>query len=173
MRAIKALERILATIPIMLGVAIIVFIFMRLTPGDPVDIMMGDASVSPGEIENLRKEFHLDKPLILNLRGGNPLDSQLFIYLGDVLRGDLGNSYIKRKPVAELIGEHLPATIELALGALIFGLAIAIPLVLVVASINIRIRKMEDLVASGLSRVLDTLRDATLAAPPQHEILRR
>jgi peptide/nickel transport system permease protein len=128
MRAIKVLERILATIPIMLGVAIIVFIFMRLTPGDPVDIMMGDASVSPGEIENLRREFHLDKPLVLNLQGGNPLDSQLFVYLGGVLRGDLGNSYIKRKPVAELIGEHLPATIELALGALIVGLVIAIPI---------------------------------------------
>jgi peptide/nickel transport system permease protein len=129
MRAIKVLERILATIPIMLGVAIIVFIFMRLTPGDPVDIMMGDSGyVSTEEMENLRREFHLDKPLILNLRGGNPLDSQLFIYLGDVLRGDLGNSYIKRKPVSELIGEHLPATIELALGALIFGLVVAIPI---------------------------------------------
>jgi peptide/nickel transport system permease protein len=45
-----------------------------------------------------------------------------------VLQGDLGNSYIKRKPVAELIGEHLPATIELALGALIFGLAVAVPI---------------------------------------------
>ncbi|MFB0537262.1 MAG: ABC transporter permease [Anaerolineae bacterium] len=129
MRAIKVLERVLATIPIMLGVAIIVFIFMRLTPGDPVDIMMGDSGyVSAEEIENLRREFYLDKPLILNLRGGNPLDSQLFIYLGGVLRGDLGNSYIKREPVSELIGEHLPATIELALGALVFGLAVAIPI---------------------------------------------
>jgi ABC-type dipeptide/oligopeptide/nickel transport system permease component len=61
MRAVKILERILITIPIMFGVAIIVFFFMRLTPGDPVDIMMGQGgAVSAGEIEQLRSEFHLD-----------------------------------------------------------------------------------------------------------------
>ena len=52
MRAVKILERILYTIPIMFGVAIIVFIFIRLTPGDPVDIMMGQGgAISAGEIE--------------------------------------------------------------------------------------------------------------------------
>ena len=119
MRAVKVLERILATIPIMLGVAVVVFVFMRLTPGDPVDIMMGDSGfVSAGEIENLRREFNLDKPIYV----------QLYLFLADAVRGDLGNSYVKRQPVSKLIREHLPATIELALGALIFGLVIAIPI---------------------------------------------
>lgn len=119
MRAAKVLERILTTIPIMFGVAIVVFFFMRLTPGDPVDIMMGDSGyVSEGEIENLRREFNLDKPLHL----------QLYLFLADAVRGDLGNSYIKRKPVNALIAEHLPATIELALGGLTFGLIVAIPI---------------------------------------------
>jgi peptide/nickel transport system permease protein len=119
MRAIKVLERVLAVIPIMFGVAIVVFLFMRLTPGDPVDIMMGGGGyVSEGEIENLRREFDLDKPLHV----------QLYIFLSHAIRGDLGNSYVKRAPVTELIAERLPATIELALGALIFGLVVATPI---------------------------------------------
>jgi peptide/nickel transport system permease protein len=119
MRAIKILERILYTIPIMLGVAVIVFIFMRLTPGDPVDIMMGQGgSISAGEIENLRREFHLDEPLT----------TQLWYFLRDVVQGDLGYSYIKKQPVTTLIGERLPATMELALGALFVALAVAFPI---------------------------------------------
>jgi peptide/nickel transport system permease protein len=119
MRAVKVLERVLAVIPIMFGVAIVVFLFMRLTPGDPVDIMMGESGyVSEGEIENLRREFNLDKPLHV----------QLALFLGGVVRGDLGNSYARRAPVSELIFERLPATIELALGALIFGLVVAAPI---------------------------------------------
>jgi peptide/nickel transport system permease protein len=119
MRAIKVLERVLAVIPIMFGVAIVVFFFMRLTPGDPVDIMMGEAGfVSEGEIENLRQEFNLDKPLHV----------QLYLFLAGVVRGDLGNSYVKHAPVSELIAERLPATIELALGALLFGLVVAVPI---------------------------------------------
>jgi peptide/nickel transport system permease protein len=119
MRLAKVLERVLAVIPIMLGVAIVVFLFMRLTPGDPVDIMMGEAGfVSEGEIENLRREFNLDQPLHV----------QLALFLGGVIRGDLGNSFARRTPVSELIAERLPATIELALGALIFGLVVAVPI---------------------------------------------
>lgn len=119
MRAVKILERILITIPIMLGVATAVFFFMRLTPGDPVDIMMGEAGyISPGEMENLRKEFHLDKPLVV----------QLGYFLADLAHGDLGSSYIQHRPVRDLILERLPATIELAFGALFFGLIIAIPI---------------------------------------------
>ncbi len=124
MRVVKILERMLAVVPIMFGVAIVVFLFMRLTPGDPVDIMMGEAGyVSEGEIENLRREFNLDKPL----------HEQLLLFLARAIRGDLGNSYVKRAPVTELIAERLPATVELALGALIFGLVVAVPIGIVSA----------------------------------------
>lgn len=119
MRAVKILERLLATIPIMFGVAIIVFFFMRLTPGDPVDIMMGQGgAVSVGEMERLREEFNLDKPLLV----------QLWLFLKDALRGDLGYSYVLKRPVTALIAERLPATIELAVGALLVSLAFAIPI---------------------------------------------
>ncbi|MFQ5768401.1 MAG: ABC transporter permease, partial [Acidobacteriota bacterium] len=119
MRAVKVVERILAAIPIVFGVAIVVFFFMRLTPGDPVDIMMGQSgAVSAGEMEQLRHEFHLDEPLYV----------QLWLFLEDVVRGDLGYSYVQKRPVSTLIAERLPATIELALGALIFGLVVAIPI---------------------------------------------
>lgn len=119
MRAVKVLERILATIPIMFGVAIVVFMFIRLTPGDPVDIMLGDSgTVTTGEMEQLRSEFHLDEPLHI----------QLWLFLKDAVRGDLGYSYVLKLPVTTLIAERLPATIELALGALFFSLIIAFPI---------------------------------------------
>ena len=119
MKAIKILERALVSVPIMFGVAIIVFLFMRLTPGDPVDIMMGrGGSVSAGEIEQLRSEFHLDQPLHI----------QLWLFLKDAVRGDLGYSYVQKTPVITLIKDRLPATIELALAALFFSLIIAFPI---------------------------------------------
>lgn len=119
MRAVRVLERVLITIPIMFGVAIVVFLFMRLTPGDPVDIMMGQGgAVTAGEIEHLRHEFHLDEPLPV----------QLWLFLKDAVRGDMGYSYVQKRPVGELIGERLPATIELAGGALFFALLVSIPI---------------------------------------------
>lgn len=119
MRAVKILERVLYTLPIMFGVAVIVFVFIRLTPGDPVDIMMGQGgAISAGEIENLRSEFHLDEPI----------STQLWYFLSDAVRGDLGYSYIKKQPVTTLIRERLPATIELATGALLFALIVAFPI---------------------------------------------
>jgi peptide/nickel transport system permease protein len=118
-RAVKILERVLYTVPIMVGVAVIVFIFIRLTPGDPVDIMMGQGgAISAGEIEQLRSEFHLDEPIA----------TQLWYFLSDAARGDLGYSYVKKQPVTKLIAERLPATIELAVGALIFALVLAFPI---------------------------------------------
>jgi peptide/nickel transport system permease protein len=119
MRLVKVIERILVMIPIVVGVAIVVFLFMRLMPGDPVDIMMGQGgTVSTGEMEQLREEFNLDKPLLVQLK----------IFLIDMLHGDLGNSYVQRRPVIEIIGERLPATFELALGGLIVSLIIAFPI---------------------------------------------
>lgn len=119
MRAVKTIERILYALPIMLGVAIIVFIFIRMTPGDPVDIMMGQGgTISAGEIEQLRSEFHLDEPI----------STQLWYFLRDAAQGDLGYSYVKKRPVTELISTRLPATIELAGGALLIALLVAFPI---------------------------------------------
>lgn len=119
MRAVKILERVLSTIPIMIGVAVIVFFFIRLTPGDPVDIMMGrGGAVSATEIEQLRHQFHLDQPLHV----------QLWYFLRDASHGNLGYSYIRNKPVVELLAERLPATIELTLGSLLVSLIIATPI---------------------------------------------
>ncbi len=108
-----------AALAIMLGVAITVFLFMRLTPGDPVDIMMGEqVGISTEEMSIVRQEFNLDKPLY----------AQLGLFLSDLARGDLGNSITRNASVNTLIAEQFPATIELALGALIFGLLVAVPI---------------------------------------------
>ncbi len=139
MRAVKVLERVLATIPIMFGVAIVVFMFIRLTPGDPVDIMLGDSgTVTTGEMEQLRSEFHLDEPLHI----------QLWLFLKDAVRGDLGYSYVLKLPVTTLIAERLPATIELALGALFFSLIIAIPVGILSA---VRQNSLIDRLSMGIS----------------------
>ncbi len=119
MKTAKVLERMGAALAIMLGVAITVFLFMRLTPGDPVDIMMGEqVGISTEEMSIVRQEFNLDKPLY----------AQLGLFLSDLARGDLGNSITRNASVNTLIAEQFPATIELALGALIFGLLVAVPI---------------------------------------------
>lgn len=119
MKAVKILERVLATIPIMFGVAIIVFFFIRLTPGDPVDIMLGrSGAVTAEELDQMRRQFNLDKPL----------EVQLWYFLKDAVRGNLGYSYVRNKPVMDLIAERLPATIEMTVGALLVSLIIALPI---------------------------------------------
>lgn len=119
MKITKIIERILATIPIMLGVALIVFLFMRLTPGDPIDLMMGDGgNVSEAEEAALRSELNLDQPLHIQLKD----------YFFQLLQGDLGESFKKSRPVSELIAETLPATIELALAAVFVSALIGIPM---------------------------------------------
>ena len=119
MKLAKIIERTLTAIPIMFGVAIAVFLFMRLTPGDPIDLMMGkDGNVSAAEQAALREEFNLDKPL----------PEQLGLFLTDAVQGDLGTSFTKHEPVTKVIAETLPATLELAMAAFFIALLIAIPI---------------------------------------------
>ena len=119
MHAAKIVERILISIPVIFGIGIIIFLLMRLTPGDPVDIMMGQSGHgSAREVELLNNQWHLDEPLPV----------QLGLFLKDVLHGDLGTSFTKGRPVWELIKETLPATIELALGGIFVALLFAIPI---------------------------------------------
>lgn len=124
MRGIKIFERTLAALPIMMGVCIVVFLFMRLIPGDPVDIMLGEASnVTQEEIDRLRSQFDLD----------DPIHVQLGSYLSRVLRGDLGYSISRSADVRNLLLEALPATIELAMSAMLVALAIAVPVGIITA----------------------------------------
>ncbi|MEA2022017.1 MAG: ABC transporter permease [Candidatus Caldatribacteriota bacterium] len=119
MKGIKILERILIAIPTMLAIAMLVFVLMRIMPGDPVDKMMGESgNVSIEEVQALEKEFHLDLPLF----------EQLKIFVIGIFHGDLGISFQERRPVWDIIIERVPATIELALGALIFSLIVAMPI---------------------------------------------
>jgi len=114
------LRRFLQLIPTLLIVSVIVFILARLTPGDPVILKMGVQANLPENrevVERLRHEMGLDKPMVV----------QYLIWLGSVLRGDLGNSYWSGLPVVSLIAGRLPATIQLMLTTIIFSLFISLP----------------------------------------------
>ncbi|MDR7484825.1 MAG: ABC transporter permease [Armatimonadota bacterium] len=118
MRAVVLARRVLTTIPIMFGVAVIVFVVMRMLPGDPVDIILGQAgAASQQDLNRLRQDFYLDRPL----------GEQLLRFIAGAARGDLGMSFARRRPVFAMLVEALPATVELALAATLIALAVAIP----------------------------------------------
>lgn len=114
----KLIERLLQLLPVLFGVSLIVFVMMALTPGDPVAIMIGDQTVTPEQEAELRRGLGLDRPIV----------ERFFIFLGNAAQGDFGQSFYHRRPVSDVIGERLPATIELSLVALIVALGTAIPL---------------------------------------------
>lgn len=113
----KVVKRVLSAIPVALGVAVIAFLFLRFLPGDPVEIMLGDANVGQREVEALRSAMNLDRPVL----------EQLGLFLAGIVRGDFGWSIVKNQPVAQLIVDTLPATIELTFVTILFALIIALP----------------------------------------------
>lgn len=117
------INRLLQTIPVVIGVTLIVFSLMHLTPGDPVEIMMGQGSVTEGEIQRIREELGLHLPLPI----------QYFRFVTGIFKGDLGYSIYYRQPAGEVIFARLPATFELMVVAMIISLAIALPLGLISA----------------------------------------
>lgn len=114
----KLLERLLQLIPVMLGVSAIVFVMMLVTPGDPVNIMLGEQQATPEQREALRKDMGLDLPA----------PRRFLHFLQNAAVGNFGMSYFHRRPVIEVIVERLPATIELTVAALLIGLVLAVPL---------------------------------------------
>lgn len=107
----------------MLGVSAIVFLMILTTPGDPVDIMLGEQQATPDQREALRKDMGLDQPPAERFR----------LFLVNAASGDFGYSFFHRRPVADVILERLPATIELTLAALLIALVISVPLGVVAA----------------------------------------
>jgi peptide/nickel transport system permease protein len=109
--------RILATIPVMGVVATIVFLLLRLAPGDPAAILAGDAA-SPEQIIAIRTRLGLDQPIFI----------QFVDWIGRLLHGDLGTSIISNQPVTRLIGERLEPTLALAATTILFAVIVAVPL---------------------------------------------
>src|SRR4028119_250645 len=110
------LRRLVLSIPILLLVSIMVFSLIHLIPGDPVTVILGQEATPEAETA-LRRQLGLDRPLLI----------QYFVWLGNVVQGDLGRSLVDRSPVIEQIIQRLPPTIELAFGSFLVALLIAIP----------------------------------------------
>jgi len=116
-------QRALALVPIFLLMTVIVFLLIRLVPGDPIDVMYGAEGMDATRREALRQELGLDQPVAM----------QYVRWLGRALTGDLGNSYKAQRTVVELIGQRLPATLLLSFAALLVSVIIAIPLGIIAA----------------------------------------
>jgi peptide/nickel transport system permease protein len=117
------LKRLLMAVPSLVGVVIVTFLLTRALPGDPAAYFAGPAATKEAT-EQIRVSLGLDKPLIV----------QFGRYLGDLTRGDLGNSLTTGQPVGKEIRERLPASAELTLLGLILSISIAVPLGILAAT---------------------------------------
>jgi peptide/nickel transport system permease protein len=109
-------KRVLGVIPVLLCVSLLVFGFLRLIPGDPALVMLGERATQEN-INRVREQLGLNKPLY----------QQYLTFLGNALRGDLGRSVLRQEPVTQEIIRRFPATIELALSAMLVALIVGIP----------------------------------------------
>ncbi|GGK11105.1 peptide ABC transporter permease [Deinococcus malanensis] len=122
MRATYVLKRLLQIIPTFIAVLILVFLLVRLLPGDPASAILGDRA-TPEIVERTRRELGLDKPLPV----------QFGIFVQHLLRGDLGESSSLKVPVLRLIVERLPITLFLSVYAAIIAVLLAVPLAVLAA----------------------------------------
>ncbi len=110
------IRRVLSSIPILLGVTLIIFILLNIVPGDPVALMM-EEHINPDVIERVRKQMHLDDPVLI----------RYLRFLWNALHGDFGISYKLNRPVSSLIIDAFPKTMALALAASVFSWIVGIP----------------------------------------------
>ena len=110
------LRRIALVIPTFIGITVMAFFLIRLVPGDPIEVMVGERGISPERHEQLRKAYGFDRPMIL----------QYGIYVERVIHGDLGRSFVTNAPVAEEFKSLFPATMELAISAMLFAILLGI-----------------------------------------------
>lgn len=130
------LKRLLSLLPVLLGITLLVFCFLHLIPGDPAVVLLGERA-TPEQIAALREQLGLNQPLPV----------QYLIFLGNLLRFDLGNSIISGIPIAAELRSRFPATLELSLGAMLVALILGIP-----AGILAAVRKnswLDNLLMSG------------------------
>jgi peptide/nickel transport system permease protein len=110
-------RRLLLLVPILIGVSILVFVWIRALPGSPAESLLGERA-TPATIERLRQEYGLNRPVFV----------QYEKYVEATLKGDLGYSIASRRPVTEELRHRFPATVELALAAMFFAMVFGVPL---------------------------------------------
>jgi peptide/nickel transport system permease protein len=116
------LRRVLAAIPVMGVVAMVVFLLLRLTPGDPAAVLAGDTA-TPAQLERIRASLGLNEPLYI----------QFITWINKLLHGDLGVSLISNVPVLKMIGQRVEPSISLAVATIIVSVLVAVPLGVIAA----------------------------------------
>lgn len=111
------LSRLLSMLFVILGVITLVFLLIHLVPGDPVQAMLGERATAT-DLQALREQLGLDQPLFV----------QWYTYLFNLLQGDLGQSLYSKQPIRDILLQRIPATLELAMAALVVAIVIALPL---------------------------------------------
>jgi peptide/nickel transport system permease protein len=118
------LKRLIYLIGILMFITLFTFFILRVSPGDPVDLMLrGEEQVTQEDIDRMTEQLGLDKPF----------HTQLYIFASGVVRGDLGYSFYMKRPVWDLIKERFPASIELAMFAMFISFAIGVPIGIIAA----------------------------------------
>ncbi len=117
------LQRILKLIPILLAITMVAFVFIRLLPGDPIEVMMGEKTLPPAKHAEYMHDLGLDLPIYV----------QYIHYIEKILQGDLGNSLASKRPVLSEFLTLFPATIELTILAVLMAVIIGIPLGVIAA----------------------------------------
>lgn len=110
-------RRLIAIVPVLTVVAVLVFLMLRLTPGDPAAVIAGDNATSD-QIADIRAKLGLNEPIW----------TQFAIWIGDVLRGNFGESFFFKKTVAELISQRIEPTLALTICTLIFAVSVSVPI---------------------------------------------
>jgi peptide/nickel transport system permease protein len=110
--------RLLASIPVILGVATIVFFLMRILPGDPAKLMLYETGASAEDIDRLREELGLNDPIYV----------QYWNYLSGIVRGDFGQSFYTKQRVTTMLAAQLPSTVELTLASMAISSVVGVTL---------------------------------------------
>lgn len=127
------LRRLLGLIPVVLGISFIVFMLLRLIPGDPAIAILGERSTEE-QRNQIREQLGLNKPLFFDFSGeGHVFDTQYFSFMGKLARGDLGTSILRRTNVSTELRAFFPATAELAIASMIIATVVGLGLGIVAA----------------------------------------
>lgn len=127
------IRRALGLIPVLLGISFLVFLVLRLIPGDPALLILGERA-TPAQLTTIRAQLGLDKELFLDFSGKrNIFDTQYVNFMSELARGDLGTSIVRRTDVAAELLAKFPATLELTLAALLIAVIVGVTIGVIAA----------------------------------------